>query len=73
MRRLSELVRLARARGLQPEDGVMRFYRALLRLYPASFRAEYRDELCHAFAERTREHLRTLRLDRRSSWRRSRT
>ena len=33
----------------------MRFYRALLRLYPASFRAEYRDELCYAFAERTRE------------------
>ena len=33
----------------------MRFYRALLRLYPASFRAEYRDELCYAFAERARE------------------
>ncbi|HEY2295590.1 MAG TPA: ABC transporter permease [Thermoanaerobaculia bacterium] len=33
----------------------MRFYHALLLLYPASFRAEYRDELCDAFAERARE------------------
>jgi predicted permease len=33
----------------------MRFYRALLHLYPSSFRAEYREELCFAFAERTRE------------------
>ena len=33
----------------------MRFYRALLRLYPAFFRMEYRDELCWAFAERTGE------------------
>jgi predicted permease len=32
----------------------MRFYRALLRLYPWAFRAEYRDELARAFAERTR-------------------
>lgn len=32
----------------------MRLYRALLHLYPSSFWAEYRDELCHAFAERTR-------------------
>lgn len=32
----------------------MRFYRALLYLYPRTFRAEYRDELCHTFAERTR-------------------
>lgn len=31
----------------------MRFYRALLRLYPAFFRTEYCDELCYAFAERT--------------------
>jgi len=31
----------------------MRFYRALLRLYPAAFRAEYREELCYAFGERT--------------------
>ena len=29
-------------------------YRALLRLYPASFRAEYGDELLHAFAESSR-------------------
>ncbi len=33
----------------------MRFYSALLHLYPSSFRAEYRDELCHAFAERASE------------------
>lgn len=33
----------------------MRFYRSLLGLYPASFRGEYCDELCFAFAERTRE------------------
>jgi predicted permease len=33
----------------------MRFYHALLLLYPASFRAEYRDALCEAFAERARE------------------
>lgn len=33
----------------------MRFYQALLLLYPASFRAEYRDELCETFAERARE------------------
>ena len=33
----------------------MRFYRTLLRLYPTSFWAEYRDELCCAFADRTRE------------------
>ena len=30
----------------------MRFYRALLRLYPTGFRAEYGDELCRVFAER---------------------
>jgi putative ABC transport system permease protein len=33
----------------------MRFYRALLRLYPSAFRVEYCDELCFAFSERTRE------------------
>jgi predicted permease len=33
----------------------MRFYHSLLRLYPAPFRAEYREELCHAFAERAGE------------------
>lgn len=33
----------------------MRFYRALLRLYPGFFRVEYRDELCYAFAERAGE------------------
>jgi putative ABC transport system permease protein len=34
----------------------LRFYRALLRLYPAGFRTEYRHELCAAFAERAREY-----------------
>ncbi|MBC7790380.1 MAG: ABC transporter permease, partial [Anaerolineae bacterium] len=34
----------------------MRFYRALLRLYPSGFRAEYRHELYATFAERMREH-----------------
>jgi predicted permease len=33
----------------------MRLYNALLRLYPASFRTEYREELCYAFGERARE------------------
>lgn len=32
----------------------MRLYRALLRLYPAGFLADYRHELCAVFAERTR-------------------
>jgi predicted permease len=32
----------------------MRFYRLLLRLYPASFRAEYGDEMCSVFAARRR-------------------
>jgi hypothetical protein len=30
----------------------MRFYRALLLLYPASFRAEYGEEMCAVFARR---------------------
>lgn len=30
----------------------MRFYRALLGLYPERFRDEYRDEMTRAFAER---------------------
>jgi predicted permease len=33
----------------------MRLYRALLRLYPASFRAEYADEMCAIFADRRRD------------------
>jgi predicted permease len=32
----------------------MRLYRALLYLYPASFRGEYREELCRLFADRRR-------------------
>src|SRR4029079_17226842 len=32
----------------------MRLYRALLFLYPAWFRDEYREELCRAFARRSR-------------------
>lgn len=31
------------------------FYRALLRLYPAAFRAEYGEELCEIFAEQSRQ------------------
>jgi predicted permease len=34
------------------EEGVMRFYRALLHAYPASFRAEYGEEMCGIFAQR---------------------
>ena len=30
----------------------MRFYKALLHLYPASFRAEYGEEMCSVFAKR---------------------
>jgi predicted permease len=33
----------------------MRLYRALLHVYPASFRAEYGDEMCAIFAEKRRE------------------
>jgi putative ABC transport system permease protein len=33
----------------------MRVYRALLRLYPAGFRAEYGEELCRIFATRLRD------------------
>jgi len=33
----------------------MRAYRALLRLLPASFRAEYGGEMCAIFAERRRD------------------
>jgi hypothetical protein len=33
----------------------MSAYRALLRLYPASFRAEYGEEMCALFARRRRE------------------
>jgi len=38
----------------------MRFYRALLELYPEHFRDEYRDEMCRAFAERTRSRSRVV-------------
>jgi predicted permease len=34
---------------------MMRFYRLLLRLYPASFRAEYEAEMCAIFATRRRD------------------
>jgi hypothetical protein len=33
----------------------MRFYRALLLLYPASFRAEYGEEMCGIFRHRLRD------------------
>ncbi len=35
---------------------MIRFYRALLRLYPAGFRAEYGDELTTVFSQRMRDH-----------------
>ena len=53
MRRLTQLVRLAKAARAHPGDGMMRFYRTLLHLYPVSFRAEYGRELYSAFE---REH-----------------
>src|SRR5437867_494918 len=34
---------------------MMRFYRVLLRLYPASFRAEYGEDMCAVFAARKRD------------------
>jgi predicted permease len=34
---------------------MMRFYHALLRLYPAAFRAEYGEELCAVFADSVRQ------------------
>jgi predicted permease len=37
---------------------VTRFYRSLLTLYPSRFHAEYREEMCRAFAERSRGHSR---------------
>ncbi len=37
---------------LRPREGLMRLYRALLHLYPASFRAEYGADLCALFALR---------------------
>src|SRR5580692_7977573 len=37
-------------RHLMQFYGVMRFYRALLHLYPASFRAEYGEEMCAVVA-----------------------
>src|SRR6202050_1686751 len=38
--------------GLRPRESLMRFYRALLHLYPASFRAEYGAQMCAVFADR---------------------
>ena len=39
---------------------MLRFYRALLRLYPAGFRSEYRRVLTETFAERARQYTGTL-------------
>src|SRR4029453_10952748 len=36
-------------------EGVMRFYRVLLHLYPASFRAEYGEEMAAIFRHRLRD------------------
>jgi hypothetical protein len=55
MRRLAQLLRLAR--GPRPDAGVrvaMSLYRALLRLYPRSFRVDYGDELTRTFEARHR-------------------
>ena len=54
-RRHAQLVKMARVRGLAPEKAVMRLYRALLHLYPASFRAEYGGEMQSAFLARRRD------------------
>lgn len=42
------------AAGYDPGGRLIRLYRALLRLYPKGFRADYDDDLCHAFADRIR-------------------
>src|ERR1700721_1132832 len=38
--------------GSRPGVRMMRFYRALLHLYPASFRAEYGEEMCAVYKRR---------------------
>src|SRR5262249_56878222 len=48
--------REARAAGrVRAGAGLMRLYRALLRLFPASFRNEYGEEMVAIFARRRRE------------------
>ena len=54
-RRLTQLVKLARRQRLPAGPGLMRLYRALLHLYPSSFRAEYGAEMCAVFAQRARD------------------
>ena len=38
--------------GVRAGEGLMWFYRALLHLYPSSFRAEYGEEMCAVFERR---------------------
>src|SRR5262249_15558747 len=40
---------------VRARKSVMRLYRALLRLYPAAFRAEYADEMTRVFEQRRRD------------------
>ena len=54
-RRLAQMLKLARASGFAPGKGVMRLYRALLHLYPASFRGEYGEEMAAIFRRRLRD------------------
>ena len=47
------MIKLARSKGLAPGRVVaMRAYRALLHVYPASFRSEYGEEMCGIFRRR---------------------
>ena len=52
---MTALLKLARASGFAPRQRVMRFYRALLHAFPASFRGEYGEEMCAIFARRRRD------------------
>ena len=44
-RRLAQMLDLGTGEGPRPSEGVMRLYRLLLHLYPASFRAAYGEEM----------------------------
>jgi putative ABC transport system permease protein len=46
---------MGEGKRLRAGEGVMAFYRLLLFLYPASFRAQYAEELCSVFALRLRD------------------
>ena len=53
--RLARMVKLARAQRTRAGEVVMLLYRALLHLYPASFRAEYGEEMAAVFRRRLRD------------------